>query len=324
MIFCSTRKGADTTSAMLAELWHRTNPPQRLWDGPKHATDVKDSELRSLCTLSLALYHTDSYTESVTAAVAFHHGGLDPSDRTAVEQGFLNGQIKIICSTSTLAVGVNLPCYLVILKGTTGWSDAGPQEYSNLEIMQMLGRAGRPQYERSACAAILTRTDKVTKYQKMISGEEVLESCLHQNLIDHLNAEIGLGTIRDLESAKRWLAGTFLHVRLQRNPAHYQFKEDLACRDEDELLHQLCEKDILLLQNAQLVSLGDRLKGTEFGDIMARYYVKFDTMKSFMALPPRAKTSEIVGYSFVIGIQKLTFHDSSLPLHKLPNSKNSA
>ena len=183
---------------------------------------------------------------------------------------------------------------MVILQGTSTYADAGPQEYSDLEVMQMLGRAGRPQFEKSACAAILTREDKVERYRKIVSGQDLLESTLHRNLIEHLNAEIGLGTIFDLESAKRWLASTFLRVRLQKNPAHYQLKDCVDFRDESEVLQEICEKDISLLTSAQLVHDDGRLKCTEFGDAMARCYVKFETMKTFLAMPPKAKMSEIV------------------------------
>lgn len=79
----------------------------------------------------------------LTAGVAFHHAGLDPLDRQAVEKGFLEGQVNVICCTSTLGVGVNLPCYLVIVKNTVCFQDEGLKEYADLEMMQMLGRAGR-------------------------------------------------------------------------------------------------------------------------------------------------------------------------------------
>lgn len=75
--------------------------------------------------------------------VAFHHAGLDSSDRRIVEKGFLDGQIHVICCTSTLAVGINLPCHLVIIKNTVSFQDEGLKEYADLEITQMLGRAGR-------------------------------------------------------------------------------------------------------------------------------------------------------------------------------------
>lgn len=237
---------------------------------------------------------TDQKLAVVLAGVAFHHGGLSASDRRTVEDAFLNGQIGVICSTSTLAVGVNLPCYLVILKGTTHWTDNGIQEYGDLEVMQMLGRAGRPQFESSACAVILTQTHKVGRYEAMVSGQEILESSLHQNLIEHLNAEVGLGTVTSLTTAKQWLSSSFLYVRLKRNPQHYSFREDVEhCAGED-FLERLCEKDLETLQQANLIQGADPLKSTEYGDAMARYYVSFDTMHSFMSLPPKAKSSDIV------------------------------
>lgn len=233
----------------------------------------------------------------VSAGVAFHHAGLDAPDRRAVEQAFLSHNVSIICCTSTLAVGVNLPCYLVIIKGTVAWSDNGCQEYADLEMMQMLGRAGRPQFEQSACAVILTRNEQVDHYNRLVSGQDPLESCLHLNLIDHLNAEIGLGTVFDLASAKRWLASTFFFVRLSRNPNHYRLKEDVSSRNDDELLEQICLKDVALLQGADLVTKEAELSCTEFGDAMAKYYVRFETMKIFLSLAPKAKLSEIVSRS---------------------------
>jgi ATP-dependent DNA helicase HFM1/MER3 len=241
-------------------------------------------------------------TETTSAGVAFHHAGMDLVDRRAVEEGFLHGNVNIICSTSTLAVGVNMPCHLVIIKGTVGWSENGVHQYADLEIMQMLGRAGRPQFESSACAVILTRDDKIKYYQNMVSGKELLESSLHLNLIDHLNAEIGLGTISNIHSAKQWLGGTFLFVRLTKNPNHYKLKEkdDAECWKDNELLEQICNRDLRLLQDVNLISGEGKLKCTEFGDAMARYCIKFETMKVILSLPPKAKMSEIVSSFFFI------------------------
>ena len=237
---------------------------------------------------------TYEMTETVSSGVAYHHAGLDVDDRLQVEQAFLNGNLSIICCTSTLAIGVNLPCYLVIIKGTSSYTDHGMHEYPELEMTQMLGRAGRPQFESSAVAVILTRQERVIYYNRVVSGQESLESCLHLNLIDHLNAEIGLGTVSDIPSAKKWLAGTFLHVRLQRNPGHYKLKECIEANSNDSLLEQICKKDIKLLQDNNLVDNTVNFTSTVFGDAMARYYVKFDTMRIFMALPPKAKISELV------------------------------
>ncbi|KAL1859935.1 ATP-dependent DNA helicase MER3 [Paecilomyces lecythidis] len=278
LIFCCTRNSCIATAKDLANLYASTTSTKRMWKGPARPISVQNPDLKN----------------TVSSGVAFHHAGLDSGDRHAVETGFLGGQINIICCTSTLAVGVNLPCHLVIIKNTVGWQDGGCKEYSDLEMMQMLGRAGRPQFDDSAVAVILTRKERVHHYEKLVSGSECLESCLHLNLIDHLNAEIGLGTVTDMQSAVKWLASTFLFVRMRRNPTHYELREGADRRDEDEMLQQICEKDIKLLRECTLITSEGKLKATPFGEAMARYYVKFDTMKVLQSLPPKAKLSEIL------------------------------
>ena len=233
---------------------------------------------------------------TLATGVAFHHAGLSVADRSAVETGFLNGNISVICCTSTLAMGVNLPCHFVIVKNTMCYQDSGLKEYSDLEVIQMLGRAGRPQFDTSAVAVVITKQEKVEKYEKLIQGQELLESSLHLNLIEHLNAEIGLGTIRNLETAKGWLSGTFLYVRLGSNPERYKLEGDFMHETLDDRAESICKRDIALLEKANLLSQDDdgAFKATEFGDIMARYYMSFDTMKLILGLGPQPKMSEIV------------------------------
>lgn len=226
--------------------------------------------------------------------MAFHHAGLEIADRQAIETGYINGNINVICCTSTLAVGVNLPCHFVIIKNTVTWAGNKVKEYSDLEVMQMLGRAGRPQFDDSAIAVIMTRVEKKPHYEKMVSGQEILESCLHRNLIEHLNSEIGLGTITDLDTAKRWLAGTFLAIRMRQNPNYYRLETDVGTFNLDDRLEQVCTKGINQLNDYSLITMDPNLSSTEFGDAMARYYLQFNTMKMVLGLPGRAKPSEIV------------------------------
>ncbi len=238
----------------------------------------------------------------MSSGVAFHHAGLQSDDRQAIEHGFLTGQISIICCTSTLAVGVNLPCHLVIIKNTVSYQGDVLKEYAELEVTQMLGRAGRPQFDDSAVAVIITKQEKTKKYEQLVSGGEILESCLHLNLTDHLNAEIGLGTVTNLESAKTWLAGTFLYVRLRQKPEHYKLDGDTWNAHLDQRIEGICQRDLELLGNIDLISSAssDCIKATELGLIMARYYVQFKTMETLLSLGPRSTMSNIVRFPNII------------------------
>ena len=108
------------------------------------------------------------------------------------------------------------------------------------------------------------------------------------------NAEIGLGTVTDIETAKRWLSGTFLAVRLVHNPNHYRLNGDTPEETPELQIEKICRKDLDLLQEADLVSKSQRLTCTPYGEAMARYYVKFATVKAILDLPSGAKMSEIV------------------------------
>ncbi|KAI1178331.1 P-loop containing nucleoside triphosphate hydrolase protein [Nemania sp. FL0916] len=268
MVFCFTRRSCERTARSLAEWWSTCRANDRPWPPPDSRILLLSRDLQEL----------------VSYGVAFHHAGLDAKDRHTIEASFLSGQLHVICCTSTLAVGVNLPCHTVVLKGTSHYTDDGPQEYSDLEVMQMLGRAGRPQFDNSAAAIIMTRQINADRYEKLVSGQEPLESTLHRNLLEHINSEIGLGTIQDIETAKKWIGGTFLSVRIRQSPSLYDLDN----------MEEWCERDVKLLQDHGLVTKHLPLVCTEYGQAMSRYMVQFETMKLLLSIPRGAGVEDML------------------------------
>ncbi|KAI4710905.1 hypothetical protein J4E89_004495 [Alternaria sp. Ai002NY15] len=308
MVFCATRNSTVSTAKLIANWWVSASDRDRMWKPPAKPPLLLNKELR----------------DTVSSGVAFHHAGLDLDDRTKIEKGFIAGEISVICCTSTLAVGVNLPCHLVIIKNTMAWGAEGMQEYSDLEMMQMLGRAGRPQYDDSAVAVIMTRQAKVRRYEMLVTGQDLIESKLHLNLVDHMNAEIGLGTISDLESARKWLRGTFLYVRLQQNPSYYKLDGARSGQSIEEQVDDICFRDITLLRETNLVSGQEYFRCTEFGHAMARYYVHFETMKVFMELGLRSTPSEILSaIAQAVEYSTIRFRQGEKAFYKLLNKSAS-
>ena len=94
--------------------------------------------------------------------IAFHHAGLLPKERKLIEDNFRKRLIKVICCTTTLSAGINIPARKVILrdfkkyitsgyniKNFAGYHENGDgfsyfKPFSANEAFQMLGRAGRP------------------------------------------------------------------------------------------------------------------------------------------------------------------------------------
>lgn len=54
-------------------------------------------------------------------------------------------------------MGVNLPAHLVIIKSTSYYVNGEYKEYPVAQIFQMIGRAGRPQFDTRATAVIMTK-----------------------------------------------------------------------------------------------------------------------------------------------------------------------
>lgn len=207
-------------------------------------------------------------------------------------------------------MGVNLPAHLVVIKSTMQYVAGSCEEYSDADMLQMIGRAGRPQVMTEKWNAVLiflpqlvvvgsrgwwidwwsvtlslwnqtwtlshhsalffpsslthqrlqwswqrsktkTSTWSLWMEQKSLRAGTVMHlsfllilflcqlcifltllsgrwdnsvlfsTSLHSHLVEHLNAEIVLQTISDVNMALEWIRSTFLYIRALKNPSHY-------------------------------------------------------------------------------------------------------
>jgi helicase len=86
--------------------------------------------------------------QTLGSAVAFHHADLSSTQRRFLEDGFRVGEIRVMVSTTTLAMGVNLPaqtvfidCYKYQIGSRSGRPMIVPLNWQEYEAMS--GRAGR-------------------------------------------------------------------------------------------------------------------------------------------------------------------------------------
>lgn len=165
LIFCSSKKNAEHLATLLSK--------EHLIPSLKINTD-------SNARLVVDRIQDHSLKDLVNLGYGYHHAGLPPDDRMIIEQMYLAGFINILCSTSTLAHGINLPAHLVIIKGTNAWrgSAKGYEKLKRSEIIQMLGRAGRPGLDTSGIAIIMTNDEDQVYYSSISSRAEVVESNL--------------------------------------------------------------------------------------------------------------------------------------------------
>ena len=139
----------------------------------------------------------DNLKHTIQFGVGMHHAGLEESDRKIVEDLFVKKKIQILVTTSTLAWGVNFPARLVVVKGTE-FFDPKVKRYVDFpltDLLQMIGRAGRPGHDDHGVACVMVSEEKKNFYKKFLYEPFPVESSLAGQLTDHLNAEIASGTL---------------------------------------------------------------------------------------------------------------------------------
>ncbi|KAI9886820.1 MAG: hypothetical protein M1823_001392 [Watsoniomyces obsoletus] len=216
-----------------------------------------------------------------------HHAGMNRADRDSVESLFAEGNIQVLVSTATLAWGVNLPAHAVVIKGTQiyspekgSWVELSPQD-----VLQMLGRAGRPQYDTYGEGIIITTQSELQYYLSLMNQQLPIESQLMSKLADNLNAEIVLGNVRNRDEGVEWLGYTYLFVRMLRSPGLYS----VGAEYEDD--HSLEQKRVDLIHSAATVlersnlikyeKKTGKLQSTELGRIASHYYITHASMLTY-------------------------------------------
>ncbi|KAF9171872.1 hypothetical protein BGX20_006778 [Mortierella sp. AD010] len=231
-----------------------------------------------------------------------HHAGMLRADRALTEKLFADGLIKVLCCTATLAWGVNLPAYAVVIKGTQVYNTQKGAfvDLSILDVMQIFGRAGRPQYESHGVGYILTTLDKLNHYVALITQQLPIESRFIESMVDNLNAELSLGTITNVDEAVTWLSYTYLYVRMRKNPLVYGMSHTEPA--EDPLLGKK-RRDIIVaaaknLHKAQMIIYDENtgfLTPKDLGRIASNYYVSYNSVNTYNSLmKPRMTEADVL------------------------------
>ncbi|XKL59609.1 hypothetical protein PGB90_000625 [Kerria lacca] len=236
------------------------------------AEQVKNQELKDLLPYGFAI----------------HHAGMTRVDRTLVEDLFADRHIQVLVSTATLAWGVNLPAHTVIIKGTQIYNPEKGRwvELSALDVLQMLGRAGRPQYDTKGEGILITNHSELQYYLSLLNQQLPIESQLISKLPDLLNAEIILGTVQNVRDAVTWLGYTYLYIRMKKAPALYNISMDKLAQDPDLQQHRadIIHTAAFILEKCGLIKYDRKsghLQSTELGRIASHYYCTHETMSTY-------------------------------------------
>uniref|UniRef100_G3PM43 Activating signal cointegrator 1 complex subunit 3 n=1 Tax=Gasterosteus aculeatus aculeatus TaxID=481459 RepID=G3PM43_GASAC len=220
-----------------------------------------------------------------------HHAGMLRSDRSLMESMFSKGHLKVLVCTATLAWGVNLPAHAVIIKGTQIYDAkrGALVDLGILDVMQIFGRAGRPQFDKYGEGTIITTHDKLSHYLTLLTQQNPIESQFLDSLADNLNAEIALGTVTNVDEAVKWLSYTYLYVRMRANPLAYGINHRAYQMDPSLELYrkELVVESGRKLDKAKMIRFEERTgyyASTDMGRTASHFYIRYNTMETFNEL----------------------------------------
>ena len=266
LIFNSSKSSSEKSARVIAEHLRNKNV---LIENREELLKISNSIISAIDSPTTQCKNLAEY---IKYGIAFHHSGLISKQREIVENSFKKGFIKVISSTPTLAAGLNLPAYCVIIKDYKRYSKRGYNDIPVLEYHQMSGRAGRPGLEdKGVCITMIKTENEIERvHKKYIYGEseEILSKLSDEKTLKmYLLSLISIELINSEKEIFDFFENTFFSFQ---NNGVSQIKEDI-----NRSLNKLVEYNFLTKED-------DFFIATKLGVKVSELYINPDTANSYL------------------------------------------
>ncbi|KAJ6632923.1 Helicase POLQ-like [Pseudolycoriella hygida] len=207
LVFCSSKKNCESVALLLCRVLPRKSILHR--QNERNALKAAlESDTGALCPV---------LSKTIPHGVAYHHSGLTTDERRHLENAFRQNIICVICCTSTLAAGVNLPAKRVIIRSPY----IGRDFLTLSRYKQMVGRAGRAGMgDCGESITIFEQKDHLRMINLLTAPMDEAASGLHlsdgKGLNNLILSSIGLGIASSLNDLKDLVSRTLLAVQAER------------------------------------------------------------------------------------------------------------
>ncbi|MCE5289161.1 MAG: DEAD/DEAH box helicase, partial [Nocardiaceae bacterium] len=228
------------------------------------------------------------WREALHRGFAAHHAGMLPAFRHTVEELFVNGLVRAVFATETLALGINMPARTVVLEKLIKYNGEAHVELTPGEYTQLTGRAGRRGIDVEGHAVVLWYPELNASGVAGLASTRTypLKSSftpgynMSINLIGHLGAEMSrkllersfaqfqadrsvVGLVRGIEKNDFQLAK--LRSQLERADGNFleyvQLRERIKNRERElnrqkrETSRDTAERDLFGLRRGDVISI---------------------------------------------------------------------
>jgi ATP-dependent RNA helicase HelY len=116
---------------------------------------IIDARLGGLDRADLDVLGHQQFVAQLECGIAAHHAGMVPPMKEVVEACFVEGLVKVVFATETLAVGINMPARTVVIEKLTKFTGEHHERLTPGEYTQLTGRAGRRGIDELGTAVVL-------------------------------------------------------------------------------------------------------------------------------------------------------------------------
>ncbi|CAO1419813.1 unnamed protein product [Diamesa hyperborea] len=209
LIFCSTKVNCESVAQLLVDTLPKEILDHRLDEKESLMSAIKGDTGGNLCSI---------LTKTIPFGVAYHHSGLTSDERKHLEEAYRLGIICVLCCTSTLAAGVNLPAKRVIIRSPY----VGSEFLTLTRYKQMIGRAGRAGHtDHGESILLCSLKDSIKMTDLLCSKMDETVSAFIQNEDRILMKTVVLNCVgnkiaNSLNTLKDFFKCTFLNVQSSR------------------------------------------------------------------------------------------------------------
>lgn len=248
----------------------------------------------------------------IRRGIAFHHSGLHSEQRAIIEENFRAGKIKIICSTTTLGAGLDLPAFRVIIKDLKRFSGGwGMSSIPVLEYEQMAGRAGRPSYDNEGQAICIADSveEQEEIWEQYINGypEDILSKLAVEPIMrTYVLSLIATGYAKSINSINEFMGKTFyahqykdvsrLRTIVSSIVKQLEEWEFINILDGDEKKQ---DKSGFLSAKSLSKQKDAELKGTKLGERIAELYLDPSTAHYILECMKRGASKELTPFALL-------------------------
>jgi ATP-dependent RNA helicase HelY len=149
--FVFSRAGCDAAvgQCVAAGLW-LTDEDER-----DRIDDIIDERTAAIPPEDLEVLGYWDWRDGLRRGIAAHHAGMLPTFKETVEELFVQGLVRAVFATETLALGINMPARSVVLERLTKFNGETHADITPGEYTQLTGRAGRRGIDVEGHAVVL-------------------------------------------------------------------------------------------------------------------------------------------------------------------------